>query len=55
MTQVLREDKTKSPREYTAWISDDARRLPLRVIAKTEYGDVRVELIDYQSPATAQR
>ncbi len=55
MTQVLRIDPTKKVRRFTAWISDDERRLPLLLIAKTEYGDVRVELIDYQTPATAAR
>ncbi len=50
MTRQLAENTRKKPREFTVWISDDADRVPLRVIAKTEYGEVRAELIDYDRP-----
>jgi hypothetical protein len=50
MTRQLRENTHKKPREFTVWISDDADRVPLRVVAKTEYGDVKAELIDYDRP-----
>jgi hypothetical protein len=50
MTHALLKDLNKEPRQYTAWISNDERRLPLLLLAKTEYGDIRVELIDYQAP-----
>lgn len=50
LTSRLDNDPKKKPRYFSVWISDDAERLPLRVTAKTEYGDVQVELIDYQRP-----
>lgn len=43
----LRRVRNKKVRSYTVWISADERRLPLRVAAKTEYGDVIVELVDH--------
>lgn len=43
-------DDSKPPREFTVWLSDDADRVPLRVIAKTELGDLVIELTDYQRP-----
>jgi hypothetical protein len=43
-------DPTKKPRQYTLWISDDGQRLPLLVEGKTEYGEVRAELVKYKSP-----
>jgi hypothetical protein len=50
LTSRLTNDPKKKPRSYSLWISDDGQRLPLRVTAMTEYGDVKVELIDYQAP-----
>ena len=38
----------KKPRRYTLWISDDEKRLPLLITAKTEYGLVKVELVSWQ-------
>ena len=45
-------DQRKKPRSYTIWFSDDATRMPLLLVARTEYGDVSVELTDYQRPET---
>jgi hypothetical protein len=42
----------KAPRRFEVWISDDADRVPLRVNAITEYGNVIIDLIDYQRPAS---
>jgi len=42
--------KSKKKRNYSVWISDDASRLPLLVMATTEYGDLRVELVEYRRP-----
>lgn len=50
LRRSLKEDPRKDPREYTFWISDDEDRLPLLVVAKTEYGQVRAELIAYERP-----
>ena len=43
----FKENNTKKPRYFSVWISEDQNRLPLLVLAKTEYGDVRVELVEY--------
>ncbi|MBP6630141.1 MAG: DUF3108 domain-containing protein [Kofleriaceae bacterium] len=40
----------RKPRTFTVWLSDDADRVPLRVSAGTELGDVVIELTDYQRP-----
>lgn len=37
----------KPMRTFTVWLSDDADRVPLRVLAKTELGDVTVDLTEY--------
>jgi hypothetical protein len=46
----LRDVKSKQPRNYSLWLSDDANRLPLLVMATTEFGDLRVELVEYSRP-----
>lgn len=46
----LADETKKKPRFYSVWVSDDAYRLPLLVLARTEYGDVRVELVDTFRP-----
>jgi hypothetical protein len=43
-------DEGKPARTFTVWISDDADRVPLKVVAHTELGDVAVELTDYTRP-----
>jgi len=40
----------KPMRTFTVWLSDDADRVPLRVLAKTELGDVTVDLTEYNRP-----
>lgn len=35
-------------RDFSVWISDDAGRVPLRNVAKTDYGDMKMEITDYQ-------
>ncbi len=54
LTRRLREDRRKQPRYYTLWVSDDEARLPLLVVGKTEYGEVRAELVDYSRPSPLQ-
>ena len=34
-------------RTFTVWLSDDADRVPLKVAAKTELGDVVMNLTEY--------
>jgi hypothetical protein len=54
----LDRDGNKAPREderdFTIWISDDDGRVPLQVFAKTDYGDVKIQIVDYQ-PGNGQR
>jgi hypothetical protein len=40
----------KPVRTFTVWLSDDADRVPLKVTAKTELGEVTVDLVDYSQP-----
>lgn len=47
LTTRLTIDSKRTPRSYTVWLSDDANRLPLRVVGHTEYGDIEVELTGY--------
>ena len=41
-------------RDFTIYISDDADRVPLLVTAATDYGDVKLEIVDYQAGASRQ-
>ena len=43
-------DAAAPARTFTVWLSDDADRVPLRVLAKTELGELTIELTDYQRP-----
>lgn len=42
------------PREFSVWISDDDGRVPLQNVAKTDYGDIKLEITDY-APGTGAR
>jgi hypothetical protein len=43
--------ESNSPaRTFTVWLSDDGDRVPLRVVAHTELGDLTVELTEYNRP-----
>ncbi len=43
-------ETTKAARTFTVWLSDDADRVPLKVVAATELGDIVMELTDYTRP-----
>lgn len=43
-------ESNKPARTFTVWLSDDGDRVPLKVVAHTELGDVTVELTDYTRP-----
>lgn len=45
-----RVDDSRPPRRFSVWMSDDADRVPLRVTAVTELGDIEITLTDYQRP-----
>lgn len=42
------------PRDFSIWISDDDGRVPLETVAKTDYGDIKLEITDY-APGTGAR
>ena len=46
--------KTDDERDFQIWISDDDGRVPLKVVAKTDYGDVEMTIVDY-NPGTGKR
>lgn len=48
----LQLESDKPLRAFTVWLSDDADRVPLRVSAHTELGDVLIELTHYARPST---
>jgi hypothetical protein len=50
VSRFLKRNHLKKTRRYTLYLTDDDKRLPLLVVARTEYGDVRAELMDFQSP-----
>jgi len=47
-------DPAADERTLSIWISDDDGRVPLRTTARTDYGDIRMEIVDY-SPGSGQR
>jgi hypothetical protein len=40
----------KEARHFSIWLSDDERRVPLLIAAKTDLGDIKMELVEYESP-----
>jgi hypothetical protein len=44
----LRVHRTAKPRTFSVWMSDDADRVPLRVTAMTELGEVEILLTGYE-------
>jgi hypothetical protein len=47
------EERGKAPRKFTVWITDDERRVPVRIRAHTELGDVDVTATSYDVLAIA--
>jgi hypothetical protein len=47
-------DTGSDERDFSIWISDDDGRVPLLIQARTDYGDVKMEVADYQ-PGNGQR
>jgi Protein of unknown function (DUF3108) len=46
----LRVESTKAARTFRVWLSDDADRVPLKCSAKTEIGDIVMDLMEYNRP-----
>jgi hypothetical protein len=57
-TYRLRRDGTKDTsadeRDFSIWISDDADRVPLQTVGRTDYGDIKMTLVEYV-PGTGAR
>jgi hypothetical protein len=45
-------DPKSDTRRFSIWMTDDADRVPVKLVAKTDYGDIVMELLSY-SPGTA--
>ncbi len=43
-------EQTTAARTFDVWISDDADRVPLKMTAHTELGDVQLDLAEYARP-----
>lgn len=35
---------------FWIWLTDDARRIPVRMVVKTNFGAIRADLVDYRPP-----
>jgi len=57
---VYKEDKTgqkittDDERDFSIWVSDDAGRVPLRILGHTDYGDIEMKITAYD-PGSAGR
>lgn len=47
-------DRESAERSFSMWISDDDGRVPLEIKATTDYGDLKMQIVDYQ-PGSGQR
>lgn len=43
-------ESDKPARTFRVWLSDDADRVPLKVTATTELGDISMDLVEYSRP-----
>ena len=48
LTRAGAKDMTSDERDLSIWISDDNDRVPLKLVARTDYGDIKMEIVDYQ-------
>jgi Protein of unknown function (DUF3108) len=46
----LEQPKAAATRTFDVWVSDDADRVPVKMSAKTELGDVEMDLTEYNRP-----
>jgi hypothetical protein len=47
-------DPRSDRRKYSLWISDDADRVPLAIVARTDYGDLRMDIVEYTAGTGAR-
>ena len=53
----LERDGRRSPdaeRQFSIWISNDQGRVPVQTVGRTDYGDIKLSIVDYQ-PGTGER
>lgn len=50
MVSATHADPKKKERTFTVWMSDDEQRIPLKIAAHTEYGDILVTAQSYDAP-----
>jgi hypothetical protein len=43
-------ESEKPSRTFKVWLSDDADRVPIKVSASTELGDIEMDLVEYNRP-----
>ncbi len=41
------DDTSIEPREFELWVSDDADRVPLAMVAESDYGNIRLDIVEY--------
>lgn len=42
-------DPTSDTRKFSIWITDDADRVPAHMVARTDWGDIQVDLVAYRA------
>jgi hypothetical protein len=45
-------DPASDRRQWSIWISDDADRVPIKIVARTDYGAVTMEIVSYRPGTT---
>lgn len=55
LTRALSPEPRARPRAFTVWFSDDDKRIPLRVVARTEYGDIEIAATSYAPTLLGRR
>jgi hypothetical protein len=48
-------DPTSDTRRFSIWLTDDADRVPVKLLAKTDYGDIVMELLSYSAGTATGR
>lgn len=48
-------DPSSDTRRFSIWLTDDADRVPVKLVAKTDYGDIVMELLSYSAGAATGR
>lgn len=48
-------DTASDRRRFSIWLSDDADRVPVRLVARTDYGDIEMALVAYEPGDTTGR